>query len=105
MVWVFSVPPPVSPSAPRSPPPFCPVLRSRSSVHPSIPLRARATIHGRRWWTGRCVLVVQHKTIDNVLERGTKLETLVEKSSDLGVASKAFYKTAKSANSRCCVIS
>jgi len=33
------------------------------------------------------VCLLQHKTIDSVLERGEKLDTLVEKSSDLSAAS------------------
>lgn len=32
-------------------------------------------------------LLTQHKTIDSVLERGEKLDSLVEKSSDLSAAS------------------
>lgn len=44
------------------------------------------------------------KTIEAVLERGEKLDDLVEKSTELSKTSKAFYKTAKSTNS-CCVIS
>ena len=38
---------------------------------------------------------IMHKTIDNVLERGVKLDTLVQKSDDLSMQSKAFYKQAK----------
>jgi synaptobrevin family protein YKT6 len=48
-------------------------------------------------------IAIVHKTIDNVLDRGTKLETLVQQSEDLGMASKEFYKRAADAN-RCCVI-
>jgi len=47
---------------------------------------------------------ILHKTIDSVLERGTKLDSLVEKSEDLSRQSKIFYKQAKKTNS-CCVIS
>lgn len=47
---------------------------------------------------------VLHQTIDAVLERGTKLEELVDKSDDLSAQSKMFYKQAKKTNS-CCVIS
>lgn len=47
---------------------------------------------------------ILHKTIDSVLERGTKLDSLVEKSEDLSRQSKMFYKQAKKTNS-CCVIS
>ena len=47
---------------------------------------------------------VMHQTIDKVLERGVKLDDLVEKSKDLSGQSKMFYKTARDHN-RCCVIS
>jgi synaptobrevin family protein YKT6 len=46
---------------------------------------------------------VLHKTIDSVLERGEKLEDLVERSGELSAQSKLFYKQAKRANS-CCVV-
>jgi len=48
--------------------------------------------------------IVLHKTIESVLERGVKLDSLVEKSNDLSLASQLFYKRAKSTNS-CCKIS
>ena len=48
-------------------------------------------------------LLLQHKTIDSVLERGVKLDNLVDKSNDLSAQSKMFYKQAKKTNS-CCVI-
>ena len=47
---------------------------------------------------------ILHKTIDNVLERGVKLDSLVERSDDLSRQSKMFYKQARKTNS-CCVIS
>ncbi|ORY20448.1 Longin-like domain-containing protein [Naematelia encephala] len=47
--------------------------------------------------------VVLHKTIESVLERGEKLDNLVERSNALSLQSKMFYKTAKKQNS-CCVI-
>jgi len=47
---------------------------------------------------------ILHKTIDSVLERGVKLDSLVEKSNDLSRQSKAFHNQAKKTNS-CCVIS
>jgi synaptobrevin family protein YKT6 len=47
---------------------------------------------------------ILHKTIDSVLERGVKLDNLVERSDDLSNQSKMFYKQAKKTNS-CCVIS
>ncbi|MCO5570923.1 hypothetical protein L7F22_024653 [Adiantum nelumboides] len=46
---------------------------------------------------------ILHKTIDSVLERGEKLDSLVEKSSDLSLASQVFYKQAKKTN-QCCTI-
>lgn len=36
--------------------------------------------------------IILHKTIDSVLERGVKLDNLVEKSSDLSAQSKMFYR-------------
>mmetsp|Transcript_50605 Transcript_50605/g.50978 ORF Transcript_50605/g.50978 Transcript_50605/m.50978 type:complete len:161 (+) Transcript_50605:576-1058(+) len=47
---------------------------------------------------------VLHKTIDSVLERGAKLDELVERSNDLSSQSKMFYKQAKKTKG-CCVIS
>jgi synaptobrevin family protein YKT6 len=47
--------------------------------------------------------IIMHKTIESVLQRGEKLDDLVAKSDELSMASKAFYKTAKSTNS-CCKI-
>ena len=45
-----------------------------------------------------------HKTIDKVLERGEKLDDLVEKSSALSQQSKLFYKQAKKTNACCAVM-
>lgn len=39
--------------------------------------------------------IMQHKTIESVLQRGEKLDNLVERSNALSMQSKAFYKTAK----------
>lgn len=47
---------------------------------------------------------ILHKTIDSVLERGVKLDSLVERSNDLSSQSKMFYKSAKKTNA-CCVVS
>ncbi|KAF7972286.1 hypothetical protein HWV62_18534 [Athelia sp. TMB] len=47
--------------------------------------------------------IVLHKTIESVLQRGEKLDNLVERSNALSMQSKAFYKTAKKQNS-CCVV-
>lgn len=45
--------------------------------------------------------VVLHQTIESMLERGEKLENLVDKSSDLSMASQMFYKQARKTNSCC----
>ena len=47
---------------------------------------------------------IMHQTIDKVLERGVKLDDLVDRSADLSNQSRMFYKTAKKHNA-CCVIS
>mmetsp|Transcript_13614 Transcript_13614/g.15494 ORF Transcript_13614/g.15494 Transcript_13614/m.15494 type:complete len:199 (+) Transcript_13614:254-850(+) len=47
---------------------------------------------------------VMHKTIENLLERDVKLNSLVEKSDDLSAQSKLFYKSAAEHNA-CCTIS
>jgi synaptobrevin family protein YKT6 len=47
---------------------------------------------------------VLHNTIESVLQRGEKLEDLVERSGELSAQSKLFYKQAKRANSCCAVI-
>jgi synaptobrevin family protein YKT6 len=46
---------------------------------------------------------IMHQAIENVLERGEKLDHLVDKSSDLSMSSKAFYSTAADQNS-CCIL-
>ncbi|KAJ1831716.1 palmitoyltransferase, partial [Coemansia sp. RSA 2708] len=46
---------------------------------------------------------VLHKTIEGVLERGEKLDSLVDRSNQLSNQSKMFYKTAKKTNS-CCIV-
>ncbi|KAF3332016.1 VAMP-like protein YKT61 [Carex littledalei] len=47
--------------------------------------------------------IILHKTIESVLERGERLDSLVEKSSDLSAASQMFYKQAKKTN-QCCTV-
>ena len=42
-------------------------------------------------------LLVQHNTMESLLERGEKLDDLVSKSEVLGIQSKAFYKTVSTA--------
>ncbi|KAI3858017.1 hypothetical protein MKW92_009765 [Papaver armeniacum] len=48
--------------------------------------------------------LILHETIDKVLARGEKLDSLVEKSADLSAISRTFYKQAKETN-QCCTIS
>ena len=43
--------------------------------------------------------IIQHKTIESVLERGEKLNDLVDRSNALSAQSKMFYKTAKKVSS------
>ncbi|CDK27815.1 unnamed protein product [Kuraishia capsulata CBS 1993] len=47
--------------------------------------------------------IVLQKSIEGVLERGERLDTLVEKSEVLSASSRTFYKQAKKTNS-CCII-
>ncbi|KAI9893761.1 MAG: palmitoyltransferase [Vezdaea aestivalis] len=47
--------------------------------------------------------IVLHKTIESVLERGEKIDTLVEKSDGLSAQSRMFYTQAKKQNS-CCMV-
>ncbi|KEF59167.1 synaptobrevin like YKT6 [Exophiala aquamarina CBS 119918] len=47
--------------------------------------------------------IVLHKTIESVLERGEKIDSLVAKSDGLSAQSKMFYQQAKKQNS-CCVV-
>lgn len=39
--------------------------------------------------------IILHKTIESVLQRGEKLDSLVERSDALSAQSRLFYKTAK----------
>lgn len=45
--------------------------------------------------------IILKNTIEAVLDRGEKLDDLVEKSQQLSYSSKTFYKTAKKTNSCC----
>uniref|UniRef100_A0A3B3Q3I1 YKT6 v-SNARE homolog (S. cerevisiae) n=1 Tax=Paramormyrops kingsleyae TaxID=1676925 RepID=A0A3B3Q3I1_9TELE len=45
--------------------------------------------------------IILHNTMESLLERGEKLDDLVQKSEHLGTQSKAFYKTARKQNSCC----
>jgi len=47
--------------------------------------------------------IVLHKTIESVLERGEKIDSLVAKSDGLSAQSRMFYTQAKKQNS-CCVV-
>jgi synaptobrevin family protein YKT6 len=44
---------------------------------------------------------VMHKNIDEVLQRGETLDSLMEKSDDLSATSVQFYKKAKKTNACC----
>ncbi|KPP70912.1 hypothetical protein Z043_110218 [Scleropages formosus] len=48
--------------------------------------------------------IILHNTMESLLERGEKLDDLVQKSEHLGNQSKAFYKTARKQNSCCAVM-
>lgn len=48
--------------------------------------------------------IIMLDAIDKILERGEKIDNLVQKSDDLGAASKTFYTQAKKTNSGCCSI-
>lgn len=48
--------------------------------------------------------IVLHKTIESVLQRGEKLDSLVDKSEALSSSSRMFYKQAKKTNSCCCIV-
>lgn len=45
--------------------------------------------------------MVLHETIEKALERGTKIDNLIDKSNELSGSSKMFFKTAKKQN-QCC---
>lgn len=47
---------------------------------------------------------IMFEVIDKVLERGTKVEHLVERSDDLSKMSKLFYRRTRKMNSKCCLI-
>ncbi|KAL4990725.1 Longin-like domain-containing protein [Aspergillus falconensis] len=47
--------------------------------------------------------IILHQTIDSVLQRGEKLDDLVQKSEGLSSQSKMFYTSAKKQNS-CCIV-
>ena len=47
---------------------------------------------------------ILHNTIETVLERGERLEDLVDRSGELSAQSKLFYKQAKKTNSCCAVV-
>lgn len=48
--------------------------------------------------------ILMYSAIDDLLERGQKLDDLVAQSEDLSYASKTFYKQAKQTNSGCCSV-
>lgn len=46
--------------------------------------------------------VIMYNAIDQIIERGQKIDDLVAQSEDLGMASKTFYSQAKQTNAGCC---
>lgn len=48
--------------------------------------------------------IILHDTMESLLQRGEKLDDLVERSDQLGAQSKMFYKQSKKMNSWCCSI-
>lgn len=48
--------------------------------------------------------VIMYNAIDQIIERGQKIDDLVAQSEDLGVASKTFYNQARQTNSGCCTV-
>lgn len=50
--------------------------------------------------------IILHQSIDKMLERGEKIDVLLDKTNDLSVTSKNFYKKSKKLNSWCnsCII-
>lgn len=47
---------------------------------------------------------IMMENIDKILKRGENLDSLIENAEELTVTTKAFHKTAKKANRRCCVV-
>lgn len=47
---------------------------------------------------------IMYNAIDQIIERGQKIDDLVAQSEDLGMASKTFYSQAKQTNSGCCTL-
>ncbi|GET92724.1 vesicle-associated membrane protein, putative [Leishmania tarentolae] len=48
--------------------------------------------------------VIMYNAIDQIIERGQKIDDLVAQSEDLGMASKTFYTQAKQTNAGCCAV-
>lgn len=48
--------------------------------------------------------ILMYSAMDDLLERGQKLDDLVTQSEDLSFASKTFYRQAKQTNSGCCLV-
>lgn len=48
--------------------------------------------------------IILHKTIDSAIDRGQKLDELIDKSNDLSTMSKSFYKDTKDLNKCSCVL-
>ncbi|GFQ97333.1 synaptobrevin homolog YKT6 [Trichonephila clavata] len=45
--------------------------------------------------------IILHQTLDNILQRGEKLDDLVTKADDLSLQAKTFYKSARKSNACC----
>jgi synaptobrevin homolog YKT6 len=67
-------------------------MRVQQELDETKIILVRMSFVGNRFEAHACS---QHKTIESVLQRGEKLDNLVERSTALSVQSKMFYKTAK----------
>jgi synaptobrevin family protein YKT6 len=47
---------------------------------------------------------ILHETIVKAIERGERLDELVQRSDDLSATSKLFFTSAQKANSKCCIV-
>ena len=48
---------------------------------------------------------IMHKNMDELMNRGESLDSMMEKSKDLSKMSREFYRKAKTKNQRCCTLS
>lgn len=66
-----------------------------------VPPEQKVQVKLKNHFSDALTSILQHNTIEAVLERGEKLDDLVSKSEGLSIQSKAFYKTARKTNSCC----